>query len=150
MIEVINGSIIYNNGEFTKSYAAGQSFEADHELEMQWVNDGFAKFIGPSLGEDEKSDEPGEPAGLYNDSTKFDELKEIAIKLGATDEDLKGKNSKDKLKALIDELVAPQDEIGEESDEDSEGEGAPEGEEAPAEDGEEDGPDFGEDDGVVE
>lgn len=144
MIEVINGSIIYNNGECTKSYAAGQTFEADHELEMQWVNDGFAKFIGPSLGEDEKSDEPGEPAGLYNDSTKFDELKEIAIKLGATDEDLKGKNSKDKLKALIDELVAPQDEIGEESDEDSEGE------EAPAEDGEEDGPDFGEDDGVVE
>ena len=144
MIEVINGSIIYNNGECTKSYAAGQTFEADHELEMQWVNDGFAKFIGPSLGEDEKSDEPGEPAGLYNDSTKFDELKEIAIKLGATEEDLKGKNSKDKLKALIDELVAPQDEIGEESDEDSEGE------EAPAEDGEEDGPDFGEDDGVVE
>ena len=150
MIEVINGSIIYNNGECTKSYAAGQTFEADPELEMQWVNDGFAKFIGPSLGEDEKSDEPGEPAGLYNDNTKFDELKEIAIKLGATEEDLKGKNSKDKLKALIDELVAPQDEIGEESDEDSEGEGAPEGEEAPAEDGEEDGPDFGEDDGVVE
>ena len=144
MIEVINGSIIYNNGVCTKSYAAGQSFEADHELEMQWVKDGFAKFIGPSLGEDEKSDEPGEPAGLYNDNTKFDELKEIAIKLGATDEDLKGKNSKDKLKALIDELVAPQDEIGEKSDEDSEGE------DAPAEDGEEDGPDFGEDDGVVE
>ena len=70
-------------------------------------NDGNGEVDNAGDGENqgEESGEEKEVA-LYTDATKFDELKEIAKGLGATDEDLKPLNSKDKVKALIDELAA--------------------------------------------
>ena len=85
--------------------------EADRlvALKVAVIVDGAAApAADPVQMDPEEADD--QDAIVYNEDMKFDELKDVARNLGATDDELKKLRSKKDVIALIDELVAEEDE----------------------------------------
>ncbi len=147
MIKIICGEFGWNDGKgIVVKTVKDEPFNAPADVEKRLVAQGIAKLVDNDA-ETNPIDGP-----CYDESTSFEALKEIAIRLGATDEDLKGKRSKAELRTLIDKLLTPEDnsedenndnesedEVGDENSKD-EGDG----------DSEDDAPDLTGDDGVVD
>lgn len=117
MIKIINGVFGYNNGKsIIPKTSKDEPFSCDKATEKRLVSIGVAVYVKvdeePVDEGNSNNDGNGDDNGkaLYNDATNFDELKEIAKTLGATDEDLKPIRSKVQARELIDKLA---DEIAE-------------------------------------
>lgn len=124
MIKIITGIYGYKKGNsIIPKTSKDEPFECDKAEEARLVKLGVAEYVGATESE-ETEDE-----ALYTDETSLAELKEIAKKLGATDEELKPIRAKAVAKELIDKLVADAEE---------------------SEETEDDAPNLGDDDGVVE
>lgn len=136
MIKIIKGYYGYKNGNsIIPKCSKDAPFSCDKAEEARLVKLGVAEYVGaPEADGDAPSEE------LYTDKTSFDELKEIAKKLGATDEELKPIKSKAQAKELIDKLA----------DEIAEGEPVDGPDESEIVEADGDAPSFDEVDGVVE
>lgn len=135
MIRIIKGIYGYKKGNsIIPKDSKDAPFECDKAEEARLVKLGIAEYVGtPEIVEVEAE-------ALYTDETGLAELKEIAKKLGATDEDLKPIRSKAAAKELIDKLA----------DEIVEGEPVDGPDESEIVEVEAEAPDFGDDNGVVE
>ena len=126
MIKIIKGYYGYKQGNsIIPKCSKDAPFECDKAEESRLVKLGVAEYVGAP-----ETEEVEECSPLYTEETSLAELKEIAKKLGATDEDLKPIRSKAAARELIDNF--------------------PVGEEAETEEVEEETPSFDEVDGVVE
>lgn len=135
MIRIIKGIYGYKKGHsIIPKDSKDAPFECDKAEEARLVKLGVAEYIGNPETEEVEAE------ALYTDETGLAELKEIAKKLGATDEDLKPIRSKAAAKELIDKLA----------DEITEGEPVEGPDESEIVEAEEEAPDFGDDNGVVE
>lgn len=139
MIKIIKGYYGYKQGNsIIPKSSKDAPFECDKAEEARLVKLGVAEYVKAEAKVEADGDAPSEE--LYTDKTSFDELKEIAKKLGATDEELKPIKSKAQAKELIDKLA----------DEIAEGEPVEGPDESEIVEADGDAPDLGNDDGVVE
>ena len=135
MIKIIRGYYGYKNGNsIIPKSTKDAPFSCDAAEEARLVRLGVAEYVG----QPEAVEVEGE--ALYTDETSLAELKEIAKKLGATDEELKPIRSKAAAKELIDKLA----------DEICEGEPVEGPDESEIVEVEGEAPSFDEVDGVVE
>ena len=126
MIKIINGIYGYRKGtSIIPKTNKDEPFECDKAEEARLVKLGIAEYVGQA-----ETEEVEECSALYTEETSLTELKEIAKKLGASDEELKPIRAKAVARELIDKLAA----------------GA---EQTETEEVEEDAPKFDEVDGVV-
>ena len=101
MIKIINGIYGYKNGSsIIPKTKSDEPFECDKAEEARLVKLGVAEYVTC-----EAVSEVAECEQLYTDETSLAELKEIAKKLGATDEELKSIRAKAAAKELIDKLA---------------------------------------------
>lgn len=134
MIRIIKGYYGYKKGSsIIPKSSKDAPFECDKAEEARLVKLGVAEYVGNPETEEVEAE------ALYTDETGLAELKEIAKKLGATDEELKPIRSKAAAKELIDKLA----------DEITEGEPVEGPDESEIVEVEADAPDLGDDDGVV-
>lgn len=161
MIKIINGEFGYNDGaSITVKTPKDDPFCVSEELERRLVAEGIAAFVSEQPAKKVEDETNNIDGPYYNNKTNYEELKAIAIRLGATDEDLKGKKSKADIRALIDELIAPRDDESGNDDcndgnEESGGESNNDTQDAADADSNEENqddeaPDLGNDDGVVD
>ena len=107
MIKIINGVFGYRSGNsIIPKTSKDEPFECDKATEKRLVGLGVAKYVTAEVAEEVETEETGECSPLYTKETSLAELKEIAKKLGATEEDLKSIRSKVAAKELIDNLPA--------------------------------------------
>ena len=131
MIKIINGVFGFNNGtSIVPKTPKDEPFEAPKNVEERLVKLGVAEYVTKAEAKaeavvevaeatetvaeveeeteatesTEEATEEAEPIDLQ--ALKFDELKELAKKHGATDEDLKPLNSKAKVIELIEKLFS--------------------------------------------
>ena len=104
MIKIIQGTFGLKVGNvITPKTSKDEPFSCDEAIEKRLVDTGVAEYVEAT--EAEAVVEAEEKEALYTDETSLAELKEIAKKLGATEDVLKSIRAKAVAKELIDNLA---------------------------------------------
>lgn len=115
MIKIICGTFGYRSGNsIIPKTPEDEPFSCDPKIENRLVKIGVAEFVS-EIPEPNNTGE-NKPEAIYDENTKFEDLKEIAKTLGASDDELKKLKSKNDVKLLIDKLADTEKNASEKSE----------------------------------